>query len=90
MINARQIRWTGLPVFLALLMVAPLLVGQGCPPWNRINPIPDDNNGDTDGNGGSGQPIPDDTDNVAPYFEFTKPLSTIMREVGDRIEVAWL
>ena len=25
-----------------------------------------------------------------PIFEFTKPLSTIMREVGDKIEIAWL
>ncbi len=89
MINARQIRWTGLPVFLALLMVVPLLVGQGCPPWNRISPIPGDNTGGTSGTGGSGQPIPG-TDNVAPYFEFTQPLSTIMREVGDTITIAWL
>lgn len=92
MINARQIRRTGLPVFLALFAVIPLLVGQGCPS-NGILPWGDGSNTGGSGSGsgsGSGQEIPDDGDNVAPYFEFTKPLTTIMKEVGDKVEIAWL
>ncbi len=86
MINARQIRRIGLLVPAALLALVPLLVGQGCPdnlidPFGRRAPQGEDPNA---------QPIPDDGSNVAPYFEFTRPLSTIMREVGDVIEIAWL
>ncbi len=90
MIKARQIRRTGLSVFVALLVAVPLLVGQGCPPPNWISPKGDPDGGTgSDSGSGSGQDIPGNT-NTPPYFEFTKPLSTIMREVGDIIEITWL
>lgn len=89
MTNVRQIRWTGLPVFL-LLVAVPLLIGPGCPPPNLISPNGSAGTSGTGDDDDSGQPIPPNGSNVAPYFEFTRPLSTIMREVGDLVEIAWL
>ncbi|MDM8005396.1 MAG: integrin alpha [Phycisphaerae bacterium] len=86
MIKARQIRTTGFSVFVALLAAMPLLIGPGCPPVNWISPTGDPS-GDSSGDG---QEIPDNGTNTPPYFEFTAPLSTIMREVGDVIEISWL
>ncbi|HPD29872.1 MAG TPA: integrin alpha [Phycisphaerae bacterium] len=90
MTKPRQIRRSGLSVLVALLSAVPLLVGQGCPPMNWIWPGGDPVGGTgSDSGSGSGQDIPGGT-NTPPYFEFTKPLSDVMREVGDIIEIAWL
>jgi hypothetical protein len=90
--RSRQIRWAGLPVVICLMVVSPLLIGQGCPSVgefagpNGIKPVfPGDDDGEDPG---AGQPLPG-TDNTSPAFEFTKPLTTIVRDVGDRVIISW-